>query len=65
VFMNILTCQEYMKETILEPLDHKNLDQDVLHFADVVSTTKNLAAYIWDSLQKRLPEGCLYKVKNL
>uniref|UniRef100_A0A8C3FNG2 Uncharacterized protein n=1 Tax=Chrysemys picta bellii TaxID=8478 RepID=A0A8C3FNG2_CHRPI len=38
-------------ETILEPLDHKNLEQDVLHFADV----------IWDSLQKRLPEGCLYK----
>ncbi|KAH1175319.1 hypothetical protein KIL84_008193 [Mauremys mutica] len=50
---------------MLEPLDHKNLDQDVLYFADVVSTTENLAAYIWDSLQKRLPEGCLYKVKNL
>uniref|UniRef100_A0A8C0FWU8 6-pyruvoyltetrahydropterin synthase n=1 Tax=Chelonoidis abingdonii TaxID=106734 RepID=A0A8C0FWU8_CHEAB len=52
-------------ETILEPLDHTNLNQDVLHFADVVSTTENLDAYIWDSLQKRLPEGCLYKVKNL
>uniref|UniRef100_A0A674IS50 6-pyruvoyl tetrahydrobiopterin synthase n=1 Tax=Terrapene triunguis TaxID=2587831 RepID=A0A674IS50_9SAUR len=48
VFINILTLQEHMKETILEPLDHKNLDQDVLHFADDVSTTENLA-------------GCLYK----
>ncbi|CAM4613058.1 unnamed protein product, partial [Eretmochelys imbricata] len=36
MFMNILTLQEYMKETILELLDHKNLDQDVPYFADVV-----------------------------
>uniref|UniRef100_A0A8C8SAG4 6-pyruvoyl tetrahydrobiopterin synthase n=1 Tax=Pelusios castaneus TaxID=367368 RepID=A0A8C8SAG4_9SAUR len=63
MFMNIFTLQEYMKETIMEPLDHKNLDQDVAYFADVVSTAENLAVYIWDSLQKCLPEGCLYKVK--
>nr|XP_006111289.2 6-pyruvoyl tetrahydrobiopterin synthase-like [Pelodiscus sinensis] len=63
MFMNIFTLQEYMKESIMEPLDHKNLDEDLAYFADVVSTTENLAVYIWDSLQKRLPEGCLYKVK--
>uniref|UniRef100_A0A8C8VM46 6-pyruvoyl tetrahydrobiopterin synthase n=1 Tax=Pelusios castaneus TaxID=367368 RepID=A0A8C8VM46_9SAUR len=44
-------------------LDHKNLDQDVAYFADVVSTTENVAVYIWENLQKRLPAGALYKVK--
>ncbi|XP_077162209.1 6-pyruvoyl tetrahydrobiopterin synthase-like [Paroedura picta] len=63
MFMNIFKLQEYMQEAILEPLDHKNLDQDVEFFADVVSTTENLAIYIWNNLEKILPAGCLYKVK--
>uniref|UniRef100_A0A8D0H0S2 6-pyruvoyl tetrahydrobiopterin synthase n=1 Tax=Sphenodon punctatus TaxID=8508 RepID=A0A8D0H0S2_SPHPU len=63
MFMNIYELQEHMQEAIMEPLDHKNLDQDVEFFADVVSTTENLAVYIWNNLQKRLPDGCLYKVK--
>ncbi|XP_006026719.1 6-pyruvoyl tetrahydrobiopterin synthase-like isoform X2 [Alligator sinensis] len=63
MFMNIYTLQEHMQEAIMKPLDHKNLDQDVAYFADVVSTTENLAVYIWESLQKCLPAGRLYKVK--
>ncbi|KAL7981611.1 hypothetical protein Chor_005699 [Crotalus horridus] len=51
------------EEAIMEPLDHKNLDKDVPYFADVVSTTENVAVFIWDNLQKCLPTGTLYKVK--
>ena len=47
----------------MKPLDHKNLDLDVPYFADAVSTTENVAVYIWESLQKLLPVGALYKVK--
>ncbi|XP_006026718.1 6-pyruvoyl tetrahydrobiopterin synthase-like isoform X1 [Alligator sinensis] len=36
MFMNIYTLQEHMQEAIMKPLDHKNLDQDVAYFADVV-----------------------------
>ncbi|XP_012864942.1 PREDICTED: 6-pyruvoyl tetrahydrobiopterin synthase [Dipodomys ordii] len=50
-------------EAIMEPLDHKNLDLDVAYFADTVSTTENVAVFIWENLQKLLPEGALYKVK--
>uniref|UniRef100_A0A8D2LM55 6-pyruvoyl tetrahydrobiopterin synthase n=1 Tax=Varanus komodoensis TaxID=61221 RepID=A0A8D2LM55_VARKO len=50
-------------EAIMKPLDHKNLDQDVDYFADVISTTENVAVYIWNNLEKILPAGCLYKVK--
>ncbi|XP_060643530.1 6-pyruvoyl tetrahydrobiopterin synthase-like [Anolis sagrei] len=63
MFMNIYKLQEYMQEAIMEPLDHKNLDQDVDFFASVPSTTENLAVYIWNNLEKILPLGCLYKVK--
>ncbi|XP_074917507.1 6-pyruvoyl tetrahydrobiopterin synthase-like, partial [Chelonoidis abingdonii] len=54
-------CRSF--EAILGPLDHKNLDKDVAYFADVVSTTENVAVYIWENLRKRLPAGTLYKVQ--
>ncbi|NP_001396143.1 6-pyruvoyl tetrahydrobiopterin synthase isoform 8 [Mus musculus] len=53
----------HVQEAIMKPLDHKNLDLDVPYFADAVSTTENVAVYIWESLQKLLPVGALYKVK--
>nr|XP_055161246.1 6-pyruvoyl tetrahydrobiopterin synthase [Nyctereutes procyonoides] len=61
--MNLTDLKEYMEEAIMKPLDHKNLDLDVPYFADVVSTTENVAVYIWENLQKFLPLGVLYKVK--
>ncbi|XP_059122885.1 6-pyruvoyl tetrahydrobiopterin synthase [Peromyscus eremicus] len=61
--MNLTDLKEYMEEAIMKPLDHRNLDLDVPYFADVVSTTENVAVYIWENLQKLLPAGALYKVK--
>ncbi|KAJ1066507.1 hypothetical protein K5549_007629 [Capra hircus] len=61
--MNLTDLKEYMEEAITKPLDHKNLDLDVPYFADIVSTTENVAVYIWENLQKFLPVGVLYKVK--
>ncbi|VDD96877.1 unnamed protein product [Enterobius vermicularis] len=37
---------------ILEQLDHKNLTYDVEYFKDHVSTTENLAIYVWNELKK-------------
>ncbi|XP_051494465.1 6-pyruvoyl tetrahydrobiopterin synthase isoform X2 [Apus apus] len=61
--MNLTDLKEYMQEAIMEPLDHKNLDKDVPYFAEVVSTTENVAVFIWENLKKLLPVGTLYKVK--
>ncbi|XP_029438987.1 6-pyruvoyl tetrahydrobiopterin synthase [Rhinatrema bivittatum] len=61
--MNLTDLKQYMEEAIMEPLDHKNLDEDVPYFADVVSTVENLAVFVWGSLQKHLPAGLLYEVK--
>ncbi|XP_047673877.1 6-pyruvoyl tetrahydrobiopterin synthase isoform X2 [Tachysurus fulvidraco] len=51
------------KEGILKPLDHKNLDLDVPFFANTVSTTENLAVFIWDNMVKLLPPNMLYEIK--
>ncbi|KFW85125.1 6-pyruvoyl tetrahydrobiopterin synthase, partial [Manacus vitellinus] len=61
--MNLTDLKEYMQEAIMEPLDHKNLDKDVPYFAEVVSTTENVAVFIWEGLQRLLPPGILHKVK--
>lgn len=60
--INLTDLKGYMEEAIMKPLDHKNLDLDVPYFADIVSTTENVAVYIWENLQKFIPVG-LYKVK--
>ncbi|XP_015153785.1 6-pyruvoyl tetrahydrobiopterin synthase isoform X2 [Gallus gallus] len=52
-----------LQQAIMEPLDHKNLDKDVPYFAEVVSTTENVAVFIWENLKRLLPAGMLYKVK--
>ncbi|NXJ82763.1 PTPS synthase, partial [Trogon melanurus] len=61
--INLTDLKEYMQKAIMEPLDHKNLDKDVPYFAEVVSTTENVAVFIWENLKKLLPVGILYKVK--
>ncbi|KAJ7304935.1 hypothetical protein JRQ81_010622 [Phrynocephalus forsythii] len=61
--VNLTDLKAYVKEAITEPLDKKDLDEDVPYFASVVSTTENLAVFIWENLQKHLPENTLHKIK--
>jgi 6-pyruvoyltetrahydropterin/6-carboxytetrahydropterin synthase len=49
---------------IMDTMDHKNLDKDVPYFKDVVSTTENVAVFIWKGVLNQLPEpSMLYEVK--
>ncbi|XP_051889043.1 6-pyruvoyl tetrahydrobiopterin synthase [Pristis pectinata] len=61
--INITELKEHLQEVIMKQLDHKNLDKDVPYFANLVSTTENVAIYIWENLQRRLPPNLLYEVK--
>lgn len=62
--MNLSDLKVYMKRVLMDQLDHKNLDKDVPYFENVVSTTENVAIYIFDELQKLLPNpSLLYEVK--
>lgn len=51
---------------VLDTLDHCHLDLDIPYFRDnnIVSTTENLAVFIWKSLREILPNPTLlYEVK--
>ena len=52
----------YLK-SVIDPLDHKNLDLDIPYFKSAMSTTENLSVYIWSEMKKLLPTGLLYEVK--
>lgn len=61
--MNIQDLNAAMKKSIMDTIDHKNLDKDVEFFKTAPSTTENLAIYIWQEMEKHLPNPkLLYKV---
>lgn len=62
--MNLVDLKKVMDQSIMEPMDHKNLDKDVEYFKTIPSTAENIAVFIWDSIKLKLsnPE-LLYEVK--
>lgn len=62
--MNISDLKLYMKKVLMDQLDHKNLDKDISYFKNIVSTTENVAIYIFNELKKIMPNSdLLYEVK--
>ena len=64
--MNLNNLKTFMKEAILDPLDHKHIDEDVKEFQEknIISTTENLAIFIWNKLlEVKLPKNLLFEVK--
>lgn len=62
--LNINDLKVYMEKAIHVPMDHKNLDKDVPYFANVVSTSENVAIFIWNNLKEIMKEPeLLYEVK--
>ncbi|KAJ8683267.1 hypothetical protein QAD02_019059 [Eretmocerus hayati] len=62
--MNISDLKIYMHKILMDQLDHKNLDKDVPFFKNVVSTTENVAIYVFEEIRKLLPQPeLMYEVK--
>eukprot|EP00871_Galdieria_phlegrea_P003060 jgi/Galph1/3755/GphlegSOOS_G2405.1 len=61
--VNLNALKEAIKELVVEPFDHKNLDLEVVEFSKlgVPSTMENLAVVIWKRLFSRF-EQLLYEV---
>jgi len=47
--------KQIIKEEVITPFDHKNLNLDVPEFAQLIPSAENIAAVIWRKLIKRLP----------
>ena len=46
-------------QEVIQRLDHKNLNQDVVHFRSAIPTIENLAQYTWDLLKGRFEHADL------
>ncbi|EZA55627.1 hypothetical protein DMN91_006920 [Ooceraea biroi] len=62
--MNLTELKECIQKVVIDRMDHKNIDKQVDHFANTVSTTENIAVYVFEELKKYMfrPE-LLYEVK--
>ena len=61
--MDLKALKDLITETVVDRLDHKNLNVDLPAFTDRLPTPENIVVVIWDLLASRL-EGCrLYRVR--
>ncbi|HXT01878.1 MAG TPA: 6-carboxytetrahydropterin synthase [Elusimicrobiota bacterium] len=60
---NLTDLKEVMTEVVDRDFDHKNLNMDVSEFRTLNPTAENIAAVLWDRLQKRLKPGLLHEVR--
>jgi len=63
--INLKDLSTLLKEMVIEPLDHKNLNLDVPFLAGKLASTENLAIEIWDIIFQPIQQlgGELVKIK--
>lgn len=49
--MNLKTLSQIIKEKVIEPLDHKNINLEVPFMKGKLASTENLVVAIWDVLK--------------
>lgn len=54
--INLKLLSDLIKETVLEKLDHKNLNLDVPEFSDLNPTVENIAIVIYNILRSKIDE---------
>lgn len=65
MIINLDDLKTIMKD-VLTDFDHKHLNEDNVHFKDLVPTTENIAKVLWDIFEERLAENdrcSLYRVR--
>jgi 6-pyruvoyltetrahydropterin/6-carboxytetrahydropterin synthase len=60
---NLRSLSQLMKREIIEHVDHRNLNTDVVWLADQIPTAEVLARAFFQRLELHLPEGALQSVR--
>jgi len=60
---NLTDLKAVMTDVIEHDIDHKNLNVDVPAFRNLNPTAENIAAVLWDLIEKRLKPGLLHELK--
>lgn len=63
--INLKDLSEIIKQEIIEPLDHKNLNMDVPFLKGMLASTENIVIQIWDRIKEpvKIAGGELVKIK--
>jgi 6-pyruvoyltetrahydropterin/6-carboxytetrahydropterin synthase len=54
--VDLKILKDIIKEEVVEPFDHKNLNLDCPEFVNLIPTAENIAVVIWNRLRKRFDE---------
>ena len=52
--MDIAELKEIIKEQVLDPFDHKNLNEEVPEFAKLNPTVEQIAQVIWQRMRPKI-----------
>ncbi|MDG1658362.1 MAG: 6-carboxytetrahydropterin synthase [Crocinitomicaceae bacterium] len=63
--INLTDLSRIMKEKVIEPMDHKNLNIDVPFMKGLLASTENMIIQIWEEIKLPIKEagGELVKIK--
>lgn len=61
--IDLKDLKKIVRDTVVDKLDHKNLNQDVDFLKNVIPSSENIVVAIWNQLTSRIPAGELYSVK--
>ena len=58
MLMDLSDLKKIIKDEVEDKLDHKNLNLDIDYFKDKITSTENLAIYIWNRLYDAINIEC-------
>jgi 6-pyruvoyltetrahydropterin/6-carboxytetrahydropterin synthase len=50
-------------KSVLDLLDHRHLDKQVVYFKHHTSTGENIVVFLWQQLESRFPDNMLFNLK--
>jgi 6-pyruvoyltetrahydropterin/6-carboxytetrahydropterin synthase len=54
---------DQMVQSVLDSLNYKHLDNEVPFFKSTVSSGENIIRYLWQEINKKIPDSKLYHIK--
>jgi 6-pyruvoyltetrahydropterin/6-carboxytetrahydropterin synthase len=61
--MDLKKLKKVIKENITEPLDHRNLNEDIPWLKDTMPSIENIITAIWDILEPLMENSKLHSLK--
>jgi len=60
---DLIELKRILVETVVEPCDHRNLNEDVDFLRGIIPSTENLVIVFWQRIAPRLKAGQLHRVR--